>query len=560
MRSRLALGLAVVLAACSGGGSSSTSSVPSLPWGTFRHDNSNSAAAGAINSNLGRVTPLSNLCPTPPTPNPQRPCGATLSTPTIDKNGNLLIGTANGVISLDPNGTVRWTFDECVLSGGPAPTPSPIPVPVGSVSSSPAVTAGGTIVFGSDATDTRPGYLFAVEERGTTVECNWVLQPSAGPASGIKSSAALQIDALDLSLSSVFVGGNDGRLLAVNSDGTVRWSVLSDATTSAITSTPAVDINSNIYITSADGFLSAVEFGGRLLWRFPVGVSPAAPLLPSPAVSTTVYAIGSAASLFAVNPNGTQKWQFTPPNPTSGSPAYLSETFNQGASNVVDTIVYVVDTQGTAYGLRDLNGTILQLQRCSNNPNNPTQDCRTDSCPPPLACSANTDRCEVPAPTSGQRQPGDSQGTTVLPTPTPGEACSRDTCVLDNHGTCTVYDGTMLIPDAPVGISTSPVLSGDLFVVVGTSDGRVCARTLDPPYGVVPGYNLEPPTATWGDGHCNLTTSQACLKDTDCPTDESCVPGGCIELGDGLPTLSSPIIGENGTIYVTTANGLYVIK
>ena len=84
----------------------------------------------------------------------------------------------------------------------------------------------------------------------------------------------------------------------------------------------------------------------------------------------------------------------------------------------------------------------------------------------------------------------------------------------------------------------------------------MCARRTHPG---VPGYNLEPPTATWGDGHCN-STSQACLKDTDCPTDESCVPGGCIELGDGLPTLSSPIIGENGTIYVTTANGLYVIK
>lgn len=483
----------------------------------------------------------------------------TLSTPTIDKNGNLLIGTANGVMSLDPDGKVRWVFEECVLSGGPPPTPSPAPVTVGSVSASPSVTAGGNIVFGSDATDGQPGCLFTIEERGTTAKCNWAFCPrDARPASGINSSAALQIYSLDLSLQSVFVGGNDGQLLAVNSDGTVRWSVPT-GTAAALTSTPAIDANSNIYITSPDGILSAVDFSGRLLWRIPVGAPPAATLQPSPAVSTSIYAIGSGGAVFAVNPNGTEKWQFPPLLPISGSPAYLSETFDQGADSVVDTIVYVVDTEGTAYGLRDLNGTIVQLQRCSNNPDNPTEDCRTDSCPPPLTCGDDS-RCTVATPTSDQRRPGDSHGTTGIPTPTPGEACTRDSCLAENLGTCTAYDGSMLIPDTPVPISTSPVVSGDLFVVVGTSDGRVCARTLDPPYGVVPGYDLDPPTATWGTGHCNVTTTQVCLETTDCPAGETCVPGGCIELGDGLPTLSSPIIGENGTIYVTTASGLYVIK
>jgi hypothetical protein len=63
-------------------------------------------------------------------------------------------------------------------------------------------------------------------------------------------------------------------------------------------------------------------------------------------------------------------------------------------------------------------------------------------------------------------------------------------------------------------------------------------------------------------GHCNVTTKQTCHKDMECPPDETCAPvqNGCIELGDGLQTLSSPSIGKNGVIYVTTQKGLYAIR
>ena len=294
---------------------------------------------------------------------------------------------------------------------------------------------------------------------------------------------------------------------------------------------PAVDSNNNIYITSPDGTLSAVDSAGRLAWRFPIGAPGRAGRNAASVAGGGDHRLRDRLRrfVFGVNPNGTQKWQFTPPHPIAGSPAHLIQTFDQGPVNVIDTIVYVVDVQGTAYGLSDLNGMVVQLQRCAGDP---TLDCRTDSWPPE---QRDLQRRQ---PLLGRRE---------------RRPARRSSCP-QADAPCTVTDGIISITGGAVPIDTSPVVSGDLFVVVGTSDGRVCARTLD---DMVPGQTLNPPTAGWG--HCDVTTSQVCLVNADCPAGETCVRG-CIALGDGGPTRSSPIIGEDGTIYVTTDAGLYVIK
>src|SRR6266581_2490430 len=103
MRYRLALGFAAVLAACTGGGSSSNPSVPTLPWGSFRHDTSNSGVGGSINQNEGNVSLLIGQADLPGT--------LMLSTPAIDRNNNLVLGTSSGVVSVGPDGGMRWVFD-----------------------------------------------------------------------------------------------------------------------------------------------------------------------------------------------------------------------------------------------------------------------------------------------------------------------------------------------------------------------------------------------------------------------------------------------------------------
>lgn len=596
MRFRLALGLAAVLAGCSGGGSkSSTPPVP--PWGNFRQDNANSATAGSINNNTGQVSLISL----------PEGFGVTASTPTVDLDGNVLLGTTNGVVSFDSDDNLRWTFVGCSVPASPPPSPSPSPTPVsvGSVSASATVTGGNTIVFGSDANP----YLFAIQEQGNAPPtCNWIVPFSGNsPPFATRSSAAMLVNP-DSSLMAAFIGGDDGVLRALNADATVRWSFPTGGAPPSITSSPALDGSDNVYVASADGVLSSIDFAGRLLWRVPIGAPPGELLQPSPAVGTTVYAMGAGSALFAVNPNGTQKWQFPtgqpPPVPLVGSPAFVTQSINVGSQNLTDTIVYVIDENGTAYGVRDSNGTVFEPQVCL--PSQSTQTCRTDSCLPNdgtctngkcsisgATCSADScpsgDTCTV-VPRQCSNQPAVGCTTDTCPPNAgtceegkcsmSGATCTSDSCAPD--GVCVAQQGTFL---APPSTGTSLIVSGDLFVVVGTPDGRVCARGLD---GSMPGQTLNPPTPAWSRycstttlqpcvddsdcpngengelclGHCNVTTKQTCHKDMECPPDETCAPvqNGCIELGDGLQTLSSPSIGKNGVIYVTTQKGLYAIR
>ena len=522
MRSRLALGLAVVLAACSGGGSSGPN-VPPVPWANFRHDNSNSALNGAIQRNDG-------------TPHLLFPTSAdtiTLSTPAIDRNGNLLLGTSNGVISLDKDsGDVRWAFDGFSTAEAPD-TPcsvcmlgTPGCVPVGRVTASPSVSPGENIIFGTEGVN---GRLFAIHEQNRDIECDWIFPAANQPGLGFRSSAAVLINTLDLSLQSVFIGADDGLLRGLNADGTVRWSV---ATAGPITASPTLDGNLTTYVTTADGVIPAIGFSGAPVPNPPISIGrpPEAPFQPSPAASVSLYAVGSGGSLFAVTPTAQLKWQYTPPATSAirSSPAFAGESFSQQGETTFDTIAYIVDTEGTAFGVRDSNGMLLQLQRCSEDL---TQDCRTDSCMAGQGTCESNNRCSI--------------DTT--------QTCTRDSCMSNGNGTCTPLppcndppqangcSNTIMIPSAPATtIPASPVLSGDLFVVVGTEDGRVCARTLD---NLVPGQTLDSQTETWRVG-------QGCI--TLDPTLDPTSPEAA--------TQSSPIIGENGRIYVTTNAGLWVIE
>jgi hypothetical protein len=519
MRLPVMLGIAVVLTACSGGGSSGPPAVPVLPWASFRHDNGNSGIGNPINNNKGTVTLLAPL-----------PGTATTSTPAIDRNGNIFLGTANGVVSYANDGTLRWTFTTCVLNPPPgSQTPRACPslgctVPVGPVSASPTVTAGAALVFGSDGSNGTPAAVFAVQESNGKPTCLWYFRPDdAGPDFSVTSSAAVQVNAFDRTITTVVIGTGNGSLYTLNADGTPRWS-FSTGTDEPITSTPALDTSSNAYITTPDGFLAGIDPTGKPLpgGVVSIGAPPAATYQPSPGVSASLYAIGEDSTLFAFLSGGINTWSFTPPAPFSGSPAYLPQSFGFEARTVSDTIVYAVDDQGTVFPIRSSNGTIQQIQRCSGatTVTEMMRDCRMDSCLPSQGtCNASNNRCSI----SG----------TVM--------CTRDTCSVNTPdlGTCTARSGILSVPPTPtaptpgpdVVLATSPVISSDRFVVIGTTDGRVCARS---PEGLTPGADQTPPPVAWSTG--------------------------CVALGDGLPTLSSPVIGLNSNIFVTTASGLYVIR
>jgi hypothetical protein len=82
-------------------------------------------------------------------------------------------------------------------------------------------------------------------------------------------------------------------------------------------------------------------------------------------------------------------------------------------------------------------------------------------------------------------------------------------------------------PETPV-VTTSPSISGDLFAVVGTQTGQVCARQLDgdtPPDSGPPGWQA-----------------------------------GCLDVTPGHPIASSPVIDSGGRVYVVSNSILYEIR
>ncbi len=72
-------------------------------------------------------------------------------------------------------------------------------------------------------------------------------------------------------------GAPEGRLVAVNPDGSVRWSFPSSGAPAIapVDSSPAVDTNDNVYFGTEDGRVFAVDSSGAQIWCFDTGRSGA---------------------------------------------------------------------------------------------------------------------------------------------------------------------------------------------------------------------------------------------------------------------------------------------
>jgi len=99
-------------------------------------------------------------------------------------------------------------------------------------------------------------------------------------------------------------------------DGTEKWSFETGA---GIESSPAIGVDGTIYFGSHDGFLYAVSPDGTEKWRFDAGppsyderwnVSKSIMASPAIAPDGTIYIYSSANYLFAINPDGTERWRF----------------------------------------------------------------------------------------------------------------------------------------------------------------------------------------------------------------------------------------------------------
>jgi outer membrane protein assembly factor BamB len=114
----------------------------------------------------------------------------------------------------------------------------------------------------------------------------------------------------------VYVGASSNRLLALNTDGSLKWA--RTLSTSVFTS-PAIGTDGTVYVSSFDATLHAVSPDGNLKWSAPTGFTT----LSSPLVGGdgTIY-IG-ANGLSAFGADGSRKWLLSAPGEMRATPVFL---------------------------------------------------------------------------------------------------------------------------------------------------------------------------------------------------------------------------------------------
>jgi len=153
--------------------------------------------------------------------------------------------------------------------------------------------------------------------------------------SALPSSPSLAADG------TIYIGGNDGYLYALNADGSTKWSY---PTGGPILSTPAIGADGTIYVGSSDHNLYALNPDSTLKWSFTSGYD----ITSSPVIGAngTIYFGSDDQSLYAVNPNGTQKWAFLTGGSIDSSPALAT-----------DGTVYVGSDDSTLYAVNPTDGS-----------------------------------------------------------------------------------------------------------------------------------------------------------------------------------------------------------
>jgi outer membrane protein assembly factor BamB len=237
--------------------------------------------------------------------------GLTYSSPAVDAEGTVYIGSSDSVFAIRANGSRKWSF------------------PVGDYAiSSPSLTGNGTVYLGS-----RDRHLYGLHTgtgtlRGTPFEAPdeiWA-SPTRGPDG------------------TIYFGAFDGTIYALNpSTGRPSWTFHAGG---EIISTAAIGHNGSIYVGSTNDSLYALRPDGGLEWTIPLGGD----IISSPAVDRdgTIYVGSTDNHLYAVTAQGTVKWAADLGAEVISSPA-IGE----------DGSVYVGSRDGRLYALNSENGNPL---------------------------------------------------------------------------------------------------------------------------------------------------------------------------------------------------------
>lgn len=147
----------------------------------------------------------------------------------------------------------------------------------------------------------------------------------------------------------IYLGSHKNKVYAINSDGTLKWKFDAGEPVydpiydvwKGILSTPAISEDGTIYITSLSNFLFALSPDGTEKWKFPMKTSISTWSSPAIGVDGTIY-VGSARSgsggkIYAINPEGKEKWSFQAKSDVFPTPAIGEDgTIYIGSGSVGD--------------------------------------------------------------------------------------------------------------------------------------------------------------------------------------------------------------------------------
>jgi outer membrane protein assembly factor BamB len=269
--------------------------------------------------------------------------------PTVGPDGTIYAGRdwnsagdPGQVIAVNPDGTskgLNWPFL----------VPSAVE---NDIDARPAVDDNGTPADTTDDTiyaASEDGFLYAINPDGTSKGLSWPF--SVGY---VTSRATIGADG------TIYVGSRDSKVYAIKPDGTSKGLSWPFDTAGAIMTSPAYDDNGTpaditddtIYIGSDDGHLYAINPNGTEKWRFPASGSIGA-VQSSPAIDFdgTIYFGSNDGIVYAVNPDGTERWQFLTGGPVRSSPAIGKEGFIHIGSD--DTNVYAINQFADPRNIKD---------------------------------------------------------------------------------------------------------------------------------------------------------------------------------------------------------------
>ncbi len=249
----------------------------------------------------------------------------------IGGDGTIYVASTYGskFYAINPDGTLKWFFQPEAWKNG-----------TGSTWGQPAIGPDGTIYFGSresgpsedfGSTNWGDGKLYALNPDGSV---KW--------ATDIESGLTAPAIASD---GTIYIGTSGGsKIRAISSDGTENWAFV--AATSWLSPSPAIGPDGTIYIGHFDSdgkSLYAINPKGTKKWKFETGGT----INSSPAVGPEgiVYVGSDDNKFYAINPDGTEKWSFETGAPVGSSPAI-------GANNTIyfgskDNQFYALNPDGT---------------------------------------------------------------------------------------------------------------------------------------------------------------------------------------------------------------------